>query len=424
MNDDKKKRTRKPNGASSIYLGKDGKWHGRVTVGVRDNGKPDRRHVERKTQAEVIYEVRKLERERDAGTVRKPGKPWTVKTWLTHWVENIAPLAVNENTMVGYGVAVRKHLIPALGAHRLDRLRPEHIERFYVRMQERGSKAGTAHQVHRTFRTALNEAVRRGHLGQNPVRLAKAPRVREEEVEPYTVEEVQRLLRAADRRRNSARWAVALSLGLRQGEALGLRWADVDLDNGVLWVRRSRRRPRYAHGCGDTCGRKAGYCPQRQRTNPETAETKSRAGRRAVGLPPQLVDLLRTHRVRQDVERTAAGDKWQEEGWLFATEVGRGSPPRTDYDEWKELLQDAKVRDGRLHDARHTAATVLLILGVPERAVMGLMGWSSTSMAARYQHMVDTVRTSVAEQVDGLIWKPDTDGPDDDGLAGTFVRAH
>ena len=247
-----KKRTRQPNGASSIYLGKDGKWHGRVTVGVRDDGRPDRRHVERKTRAEVTAAVRELERQRDAGNVRKPGPAWTVKTWLTHWVENIAPLAVGENTMVGYGVAVRVHLIPGLGAHRLDRLKPEHIERFYAKMQANGSKPATAHQVHRTFRTALNEAVRRGHLAQNPVKLAKAPRVVEEEIEPYTVEEVRRILRAAEDRRNSARWAVALALGLRQGEALGLKWTDVDLTNGVLWVRRSRRRPRYAHGCGDT----------------------------------------------------------------------------------------------------------------------------------------------------------------------------
>ncbi|CAL9523251.1 Tyrosine recombinase XerC [Streptomyces sp. enrichment culture] len=409
--EDKRKRTRQPNGRSSIYLGKDGKWHGRVTVGVRDDGKPDRRHVERKTKAEVVEAVKELERMRDAGTVRKPGKPWTVKAWLTHWIDNIAPLAVNENTMVGYGVAVRKHLIPGLGAHRLDRLKPEHIETFYAKMQANGSRPATAHQAHRTFRTALNEAVRRGHLAQNPVKLAKAPRVSEEEIEPYTVEEVQHLLRAAARRRNSARWAVALALGLRQGEALGLKWSDVDLDNGVLLVRRSRRRPRYAHGCSEPCGRKAGYCPQRQRTNPETADTKSRAGRRAVGLPPQLVDMLRTHERRQQAERAAAGDKWTDEGWLFATVTGRGTSPRTDYDDWKELLNSAKVRDGRLHDARHTAATVLLILGVSERAVMGLMGWSTTAMAARYQHMVDTVRADIARQLDGLIWRQDGTGP-------------
>ena len=417
-------RTRQPNGRSSIYLGKDGKWHGRVTVGIRDDGTPDRRHVERKTKAEATEAVRELERMRDAGTVRKPGKPWTVKAWLTHWIENIAPLVVNDNTMVGYGVAVRKHLIPGLGAHRLDRLKPEHIEAFYSKMQANGSRPATAHQVHRTFRTALNEAVRRGHLGKNPVQLAKAPKTGEYEVEPYSIQEVQRLLKAAEQHRNSARWAVALALGLRQGEALALKWQDVDLDGGFLVVRHSRHRPQYAHGCVEPCGRKAaGYCPQKRRTNPELSTTKSRAGRRAVGLPEQLVDLLRAHLKVQEAERQAAGKRWVENGLVFPDEHGRSPSHRRDWSEWKALLAEANVRDGRLHDARHTAATVLLILGVPERAVMGLMGWSTTAMAARYQHMVDAVRADIARQVDGLIWKIDSDRPDDDddGLSGALV---
>ncbi|WP_406050685.1 site-specific integrase [Streptomyces virginiae] len=406
------KRTRQPNGRSSIYLGKDGKWHGRVTVGVRDDGSPDRRHVERKTRAEVTTAVRKLEKEREAKTVRKPGKAMTVKAWMTHWIENVAPLGVNDNTMVGYGVAVRKHLIPGLGAHRLDRLTPEHIEIFYAKMQANGSKPATAHQVHRTFRTALNEAVRRGHLGKNPVQLAKAPKTGDYEVEPYTVKEVQRLLKAAGRQRNSARWAVALALGLRQGEVLALKWEDVDLDGGFLVVRRSRHRPQYAHGCAEPCGRKAGYCPQRRRSNPETSTTKSRAGRRVVGLPEQLVDLLRAHRKAQETERQAAGKRWVKGDWVFPNEHGCSPSHRRDWVEWKALLVEAKVRDGRLHDARHTAATVLLILGVPERAVMGLMGWSTSAMAARYQHMVDAVRSDVARQVDGLIWNTEADRPE------------
>ncbi|MEU5278924.1 site-specific integrase [Streptomyces asoensis] len=413
-----KKRTRQPNGRSSIYQGADGKWHGRVTVGIRDDGKPDRRHVERKTRAEVTAAVRELEKQRDAKTVRKPGKAWTVKTWLTHWIENVAPLAVNDNTMVGYRVAVRKHLIPGLGAHRLDRLKPEHIEVFYANMQANGSKPGTAHQVHRTFRTALNEAVRRGHLGKNPVQLAKAPKTGEYEVEPYSVQEVQRLLKAADHHRNSARWAVALALGLRQGEVLGLKWEDVDLERGCLVVRRSRHRPQYAHGCMEPCGRKAaGYCPQRRRTNPELSTTKSRAGRRAVGLPEQLVDLLGAHLKAQEAERQVAGKRWEENSLVFPDEHGRSPSHRRDWAEWKALLTEAKVRDGRLHDARHTAATVLLILGVPERAVMGLMGWSTTAMAARYQHMVDAVRTDIARQLDGLIWTSEPERLEDGDIS-------
>lgn len=319
---EEKKRTRQPNGRSSIYLGKDGKWHGRVTVGTCDDGKPDRRHVERKTRAEVTAAVRELEKQRDAKTVRKPGKPWTVTAWLTHWIENVAPLAVNDNTMVGYRVAVRKHLIPGLGAHRLDKLKPEHIEVFYAKMQANGSKPATAHQVHRTFRVALNEAVRRGHLGKNPVQLAKAPKVGDYEVEPYTVAEVQRLLKAAGQSRNSARWAVALALGLRQGEVLGLKWEDVDLDAGFLMVRRSRHRPQYAHGCAEPCGRKAGYCPQKRRSNPETSTTKSRAGRRAVGLPSNsLTYCAPTAQRRKLSAKRPARSGWTA-GWCSRMSTG------------------------------------------------------------------------------------------------------
>jgi integrase len=402
---------RKPNGASSIYQGKDGYWHGRVTVGAKDDGKPDRRHVQAMTQAEVHKKVRDLERERDAGTVRKPGQRWTVKTWLTHWVDNIAAPAVRENTISGYRVAVNRHLIPGIGAHRLDKLEPEHLERLYSKMIRNGSAPATAHQAHRTIRTALNEAVRRGHLARNPVLLAKPPRLTDTEIEPYSIEEIRRLLEQASRGRNSARWAIALALGLRQSETLGLKWSDVSLDEGTLIVRRGRQRPRWRHGCGDTCGRKfGGHCPQREATRADTAETKSRAGRRSIGLPDELVALLRKHRDEQEQERRTAAQLWQEGGWLFATPTGDPVNPRTDYDDWKRLLKTAGLRDGRLHDARHTAATVLLLLGVAERAVMGIMGWSNSAMAARYQHLTAQVRRDIAKRVGGLLWTTE-EGP-------------
>lgn len=123
-------------------------------------------------------------------------------------------------------------------------------------------------------------------------------------------------------------------------------------------------------------------------------------------MPGELVALIRAHQVEQDARREAACQLWKEGGWLFATPTGGPVNPRADYDEWKRLLKRAGVRDGRLHDARHTAATVLLILGVPERAVMG-MGWSASSMAARYQHLTGEVRHDIAKRIGGLIWKTD-----------------
>lgn len=392
---------------STIYMDRRGYWHGRVTVGVRDDGHPDRRHVGAKTKAEVAERVRALERERDQGTVRKAGERWTVGRWLTYWVENIAaPPHVAENTHLGYRVDVNKHLIPGLGAHRLDRLTPDHVERLYAELQHGGLSPGGAHHVHRTLRAALNEAVRRSHLLRNPVLFAKAPKLDADEVEPYDVPEVQRLLEAAAKRRNGARWALALALGLRQGEALGLQWDAVDLGKGTIRIRRSRLRPRYKHGCGGTCGQTPGYCPQRVNTQPATGRVKSKAGRRTIGLPPQLVALLRAHQAEQDRERATARQHWHDEGWVFASPTGEPLNPNTDYHEWKRLLKEAGLREARLHDARHTAATVLLVLRQPTPTVMSLMGWSSESMAARYQHVTDAMRSQVATQVGDLIWDP------------------
>jgi integrase len=390
---------------STIYQDNEGRWHGRVTVGVRDDGRPDRRHVRGKSRSEVAQKVRALERDRDQGSVRKVSERWTVGRWLTYWVGNIAaPPHVAENTHLGYLVDVNRHLVPGLGAHRLERLTPDHVERLYAKLQRDGLSPGGVHHVHRTLRAALNEAVRRSQLTRNPVLLAKAPRPDPDEVEPYDVPEIQRLLETAAKRRNGARWALALALGLRQGEALGLQWHDIDLEKGTIRIRRSRLRPRYAHGCGGACGKTPGLCPQRQSTRAATGGVKSKAGRRTVGLPPQLIDLLRTHRTEQELEQALARQLWHDEGWVFATPTGQPINPRADYDEWKRLLRDAGLRDSRLHDARHTAATVLLVLRQPTPTVMSLMGWSSESMAARYQHVTDALRSQVASQVGELIW--------------------
>lgn len=137
------RRSREPNGASSIYRGADGYWHGRVTVGMKDDGRPDRRHVMRKAKADVVKAVRQLERQRDAGSVRTVGRVPTVGEWLTYWVESIGAPAVRENTLAGYRVAVNVHLIPGVGAHRLDRLEPSTWSGCTRRCSARAARSGS-----------------------------------------------------------------------------------------------------------------------------------------------------------------------------------------------------------------------------------------------------------------------------------------
>jgi integrase len=430
--------TRAPNGASSVYFSEyDHLWHGRVTVGVKDDGNPDRRHVKRATEAEVIRAVRELERQRDAGGVQKPGRAWTVEKWLTHWVENVAANAVRRTTMVGYRTSVYNHLIPGIGAHRIDKLQPEHLEKLYVLMQAnkpkgKGLSAGTAHLAHRTVRAALNEAVKRGHITSNPAKVAKPPRVVEEEIVPFAVEEARRILDATENMRNGARFIVALTLGLRRGEALGLKWSDIDirwkhgcakasecrtdpaqlcpfrqLDRATLTVRRAVQQYIWQHGCASEkpCGRRYGaHCPQRHGGGVVTTEVKSQAGQRTVGIPLPLVQALERHRERQATERVRAADLWHDEGWVFTNHIGRPVHPTVDHEAWKSLLKRAQVRDARLHDARHTAATMLLVLKVPLPAVMEIMGWSEASMAKRYMHVPNELVAAIADQVSDFIW--------------------
>lgn len=424
----KDKNPRRPSLASSIYLGKDGYWHGRVTMGIRDDGKPDRRHVMRQDEGEVIKAVQKLEQERDSGKARKPGKAWTLEKWLTHWVENIAAPTVRPNTLVGYRASVYGHLIPGIGAHRIDRLQPEHLEALYAKLSTKKGKHGkvlqpaTIHHAHRTVRTALEEAYRRGRITQNPAKLARPPRVPDEEVIPFTKEEATRILAACKERRNGVRFTIALTLGLRKGEALGLQWRDIDFSARTLAVRRSLQIRKWKHGCPEEapCGRHAGHCPEKHSGGLSAHEVKTKSGRRTIGLPRPLIDALKTHQQNQQREREAAGDLWHEEDWVFTNRTGAPVHPRTDHDEWKALLKTAGVRDARLHDARHTAATMLLVLGVPGRAVMDVMGWSNIGMTTRYQHITSDLTSSIADKVESLFWEEPAGGSgddDDDGQA-------
>ncbi|MFD1150466.1 tyrosine-type recombinase/integrase [Saccharothrix hoggarensis] len=429
------KTTRQPNGTSSVYYGKDGYWHGRVTVGTKDDGTPDRRHVMRKNEAEVRDKVRELENQRDNGEIRQAGaKRWRVSEWLTHWVENIAAPSVRYKTLEGYRTAVYKHVVPALGQRWMDQTEAEHIEKLYAKMLRSGDfKPGTVHQVHRTARTAWREAKKRKVIRDNPFDLVKAPRLEEEEIEPFEPEEVQALMTAALARRNGVRFILALSLGTRKGESLGFRWSRLNTTTKVLRVSKQRQRQTYEHGCADPaacvanrhktkpcpvsckkhktcpppcpagCVKHARYCPERIGGVLEV-EVKSSKGRRGIRLPDQLFELLMSHKETQDKEREAAGDLWHGDDWMFTQPNGKPLDPRADHDEWKRLLAGAGVRDARLHDARHTAATVLLLLGVPQRAVMDFMGWSNTKVAERYMHVTAAMRDDIAHRLSGFLW--------------------
>jgi integrase len=354
-------------------------------MGLKREGARDRRHVSGTRRVDVVAKVRDLERQRDSSVAQEAGRVPTVADWLEHWLDTIAARKVRPRTLEGYRSKLRLHVVPALGHHRLDRLQPEHVEAFYAECERSGMAPASTLQCHRILSRALKVAMQRGKLARNVCTLVDAPSLVRSEVQPLTASEARRLLDAALDTRNAARWSVALSLGLRQGEALGLRWSDLDLDAGTLTVRRAL---------------------QRQRDKGLVfVEPKSRAGRRTIVLPRPLREALRTHRAAQAEERLAAGSLWHDHDLLFAQVNGKPVEPRRDWQVWKELLTRAGVRDARLHDARHTAATLLMQQGVPARVAMQILGHSQISLTlGTYSHVVPELAEDAAERMGQALW--------------------
>ncbi|GGR78469.1 site-specific integrase [Micromonospora fulviviridis] len=385
---------RKANGRSSIFKGSDGRWHGYVTMGVKDNGRTDRRHVQGPTEKAVTAKVRELERKRDAASVTSPGKVPTVGEWLTYWLENVAERKVRASTWQGYQSKITQHLVPGLGSHRLDRLQPEHVEKFY-RACSATLSPSTVLQIHRILSRALKVAVQRERVARNVCALVDAPSMSRQEVQPLSAEDARAILGLTETRparRNGARWSVALALGLRQGEALGLAWEYVDLEAQRIRVRWQLQR---------LAGKGLVF-----------VEPKSDRGRRTIVLPDQLAEALKEHRQAQQQEREYAGELWEshgppdtEPGLVFAQRNGRPIDPRQDWGEWKTLLRSAGVRDARLHDARHTAASLLLAQGVPARVVMELLGHSQISLTlGTYSHVAPELSRAAAEGIGRALW--------------------
>jgi integrase len=320
--------SKRANLESSIHQDATGRWHGWVSMGgARPDGRPDRRHVSAKTRKDLLPKVRELEKKRDTGIPHTAGKQMTFGEWLDHWL-TISKRSVRPSTFVGYEGYVRNHIKPALGHHRLDKLQPEHLEAFYGDLADvKRLSAATQLQQHRVISRALKIAMQRGRVPRNAATLVAAPTLKRKEVVPFDEVEARKILSVAASRRNAARWSVALALGIRQGEALGARWADVDLDAGTWRVVQGLQRQPYRHGCGPVpCGNKPLKCPERT-GGLLFVEPKSEKGKRTIGLPSQLVVALRAHRQAQREERMAAGSLWQDHGLVFTTRPAARSTP-------------------------------------------------------------------------------------------------
>jgi len=366
----------------SITKREDGRWVARLTVGY-EGGKQRRKCLYGRTREEVAGKLaRALKAKQDGLPVSNDRL--TFGQFLDKWLEDSVKPSVRPRTYDQYSQYVRLYIRPALGNIKLVKLSPENIQALLNRQVKKGLSARTAQLTHAIIRRALVQAYKWQLVPRNVATLVDPPRGARFEPTPLTPDETRAFLKAVKGDRLEAFYTVAVALGLRRGEALALRWKDIDLEAGTLTVR---------HTLQNLPG--GGW---------NLAEPKSRNSRRTLGLPAFSVQSLKDHRRRQRKERMIKGKDWQDHGFVFASEVGTPLDGNNVYKRYKALLKENGLPDIRFHDLRHTAGTMLCIQGVHPRVAMETLGHSQIGLTMNlYTHVASELQREAAVKIDALL---------------------
>ena len=372
-------------GEGSIHKRSDGRWVAIVDLG-REGRKRRRKYIYGATRREVQERLLSAMRDHQQG-VGSASERLTVEQFLAKWLEEFVKKRRRAKTYSSYAEMARLYLVPGLGRYRLSRLSAPQIDAFLNRKLEEGLSTRTVQYMHAVLRSAYSRAVKWHLVGANPARLADAPTVRRDEIQPLTPEDARQFLNASRGDRLEALYSVAIAAGLRPGESLGLRWDDVDLDRRLLRVRSSVQRIK---GAGLV-----------------VEELKSEHSKRTINLPQVCIDALRGHKERQDNERDLAGERWEEHGLVFPNTLGKPLEPRNVVRSFKHRLGALGLPDARFYDLRHTCASFLLAQGVEPRVVMEILGHAHYSFTMKtYAHVLPTMRQAAAARMDEVLRTP------------------
>ncbi|MFC7793649.1 tyrosine-type recombinase/integrase [Streptomyces cinereoruber] len=380
-------RKRNPNGAGTITQRKDGRFQAAVYV-LQPDGTRARKFAYGKTWAECDTKRRALLDKVASGTP-VPTRSAKLSEWLAYWLESVVRPRRKLSTYDKYEAHVRLYLSPMLGTKRLESLSVPDVRRFLLQLEKK-TTAATAKESHRVLRTALSAACREELIVRNVAKLVEPPRAAARDLSPWSLDETLDFLGAARRDPLYAAFVLAIAMGLRRGEIVGLRWNDIDLENRVLLVRQQVQRRRGVLYNDETKGRRS----------------------RAIPLPAMCLAPLRWHRMRQKTTYEAAGTEWTDTGYVFATRTGRPVEPRNVHRSFVRVSEAAGLRPIRLHDARHGCATLLTAAGVAPRVVMEILGHSQISLTMDvYTHVVQDTQREAISHMDRLLTRKRPDRP-------------
>jgi len=373
--------TRRGPNEGSIHERWDGRWAGSVHIGYQD-GRRVRKHVMGHSRAEVKEKMAALMRAHDENRPI-PDQREKVGPFLRRWLDEVARPTIRASTYDSYDDIVAGHLIPGLGRIALAKLGPAEVQTFLNAKSASGLSPRRVQYIHAVLRRALVTAERWGMVSRNVAKLVDPPRVPKHEISPLTPEQARQLIEACVDDRHLALYVTALGTGLRQGELLGLRWEDVDLETGRLRVR---------HTLANVKGQLT------------LLEPKTERSRRTVMLADAVVTALRAHRTRQRKERLVSGSRWVDSGHIFTTLHGTPYHAATITRAFQAALERAGLPRCRFHDLRHAAATFLLAQGMTLEDVKNLLGHSSITLTSNtYGHVLEQRQRQVARAMDAVL---------------------
>ncbi|MGN6700752.1 MAG: tyrosine-type recombinase/integrase [Thermomicrobiales bacterium] len=354
-----------------------------------------------RTRKEAEQALTAAQRQIDTGTDLEP-TTLTVAAYLEHWLETFARRRLRQASYEKYRYSIRRYLVPLLGTVLLTRLTPAHVSQLHSALADAGLSANSIEGVHVILHGALKQAVRWQLLAHNVCDAVPPPTFERKVFPIWDAATAARFRDAALDEPGAAIYVLAILTGMRRGELLALRWADVDLRQRQVTVSRARVRVEGGAKIEGTKGKRA----------------------RILRLTPGQAAWLRQHRQRQLADRLAAGDAWEDHDLVFPAAPGRGKPggrplaPNSFWKYWRRLLARLELPAIRPHDLRHTNATLLLEAGISARVVQERLGHASTAITQDvYSHVTERLQDEAAAALDAALGQALVDDGDADSGA-------
>lgn len=366
---------------------KNGKACWRVVVekgmGLDNKRKRIYRNVSSKKEAEIL--LTKLISELTTGSYIEPAK-LSLEQYLLDWMSNYVESNLSPTTIDSYSVNIKKHIIPKLGSIKLQELKPLHLQAFYKELLERGRSDGkgglsatSVQYIHRNLHEALEHAVRLQLVYRNVTDLVNLPRIKKYTSEVYDAEELQHLLKVAQGTDMEIPIVLAAALGLRRGEILGLQWQDVDLASGRLSVRNNRVQTTQGN---------------------ITKDPKSAGSVRTIDLPEGVVPIFKRYKALQAENKLKLGSNYHEGNYVYCQPDGRPYAPGYMSKKFTAFLEKHSLKKIRLHDLRHSHATLMLACGVPAKVASERLGHSNIAITMDlYSHVLPSMQKDAAEKI-------------------------